>query len=55
MRQQKQEFWPELDLQLQGRQNDDLGGQEGNDKSASAQLVMNWNIYRGGIDVCVAS
>ena len=46
-------FWPELDLQLQGRQNDDLGGQEGNDKSASAQLVMNWNIYRGGIDTAL--
>ncbi len=46
-------FYPEFDLQLQGRQNDDLGGQEGNDKSASAQVVMNWNIYRGGIDTAL--
>jgi len=46
-------FWPELDLQLQGRQNDDLGGQDGNDQSASAQLIMNWNIYRGGIDTAL--
>jgi adhesin transport system outer membrane protein len=46
-------FWPELDLQLQGRQNDDLGGQDGNDQSASAQVVMNWNIYRGGIDTAL--
>lgn len=46
-------FWPEVDLQLQGRQNDDLGGQEGNDKSASAQVVANWNIYRGGIDTAL--
>jgi len=46
-------FWPEVDLQLQGRQNDDLGGQDGNDKSASAQLVANWNIYRGGIDTAL--
>ena len=46
-------FWPEVDLQLQGSQNDDLGGQDGNDKSASAQLVANWNIYRGGIDTAL--
>lgn len=46
-------FWPEVDLQLQGRQNDDLAGQDGNDKSASAQLVANWNIYRGGIDTAL--
>ncbi len=46
-------FYPEIDLQLQGRQNDDLGGQEGNDKSASAQIVANWNIYRGGIDTAL--
>lgn len=47
------EFWPEVDLQLQGRQNDDLGGVDGNDKSASAQIVANWNIYRGGIDTAL--
>ncbi len=46
-------FWPEVDLQLQGRQNEDLGGQDGNDKSASAQIVANWNIYRGGIDTAL--
>lgn len=46
-------FWPEVDLQLQGRQNDDIGGQDGNDKSASAQIVANWNIYRGGIDTAL--
>jgi adhesin transport system outer membrane protein len=46
-------FYPEIDLQLQGRQNDDLGGVDGNDKSASAQIVANWNIYRGGIDTAL--
>lgn len=46
-------FYPQVDLQLQGRQNDDLGGIDGNDKSASAQLVANWNIYRGGIDTAL--
>ena len=43
-------FWPTVDLQLQGRQNDDLGGIDGRDTSASAQVVAQWNIYRGGID-----
>lgn len=46
-------FYPEVDLQLQGRQNDDLSGQEGLDRSASAQIVANWNIYRGGIDTAL--
>lgn len=46
-------FYPQVDLQLQGRQNDDLGGIDGNDKSASAQVIMNWNIYRGGIDTAL--
>lgn len=46
----KSGFYPEVDLQLQGRQNDDLNGIDGNDQSASAQIVANWNIYRGGID-----
>lgn len=43
-------FWPEVDLQLQGRQTQDIGGVDGRDTSASAQIVANWNIYRGGID-----
>lgn len=46
-------FYPELDLQLQGRQNSDLGGVDGNEKSASAQVIANWNIYRGGIDTAL--
>lgn len=46
-------FYPQVDLQLQGRQNDDLGGVDGRDTSASAQVIMNWNIYRGGIDTAL--
>ena len=46
-------FYPQVDLQLQGRQNDDLGGVDGNDKSASAQVIANWNVYRGGIDTAL--
>lgn len=43
-------FYPQLDLQLQGRQSNDFANTVGVDKSATAQVVMNWNIYRGGID-----
>lgn len=44
-------FYPQLDLQLNTRKGDDLGGIEGEDTSASALFVMNWNLYRGGADV----
>ena len=44
-------LYPQLDLQLNGRQGDSLGGVEGRDRSASALLVANWNLYRGGGDL----
>lgn len=44
-------LYPQLDLQLSGRQGDNLGGVEGRDTSAAALVVMNWNLYRGGADV----
>ena len=44
-------LYPQLDLQLNGRQGNDLGGVEGRDRSASALLVANWNLYRGGGDL----
>ena len=44
-------FYPQLDLQLNARQGEDLGGVEGVDKSASALVLLNWNLYRGGADV----
>lgn len=43
--------YPQLDLQLNARTGDDLGGTEGRDTSASALVVLNWNLYRGGADV----
>ncbi len=43
--------YPQLDLQLNARTGHDLGGTEGRDTSASALIVMNWNLYRGGADV----
>jgi outer membrane protein, adhesin transport system len=49
----KSNFYPDLDLQVNGRQGDDLGGVEGRDTSASALVVMNWNLYRGGGDTAL--
>lgn len=47
----KSTLYPEVDLQLQGNYADDANGVESYDKSASALVVMNWNLYRGGGDV----
>lgn len=44
-------FYPQIDLQLNAREGNDLNGVEGRDTSASALVVMNWNLYRGGGDV----
>lgn len=44
-------LYPQFDLQLGARQGHNLGGIEGRDRSASALVVMNWNLYRGGGDV----
>lgn len=48
--QSKAVFYPEVDLQLNARQGHNLGGVEGRDRSATALVVMNWNLYRGGGD-----
>lgn len=47
-------FYPQVDMQLNARQGQDLGGIEGRDTSASALLVMDWNLYRGGADTARA-
>jgi len=44
-------LYPEVDLQLNAAYADDVNGVESYDKSASALVVMNWNLYRGGGDV----
>lgn len=46
----KSTLYPQVDLQLNGRTGSDLGGVKGRDTSASALVVMNWNLYRGGAD-----
>lgn len=47
-------MYPQVDLQLNARQGHDLGGVDGRDRSASALVVVNWNLYRGGADVARA-
>ncbi|MCB1532671.1 MAG: TolC family outer membrane protein [Alphaproteobacteria bacterium] len=44
-------FYPQVDLELNARNGHDLNGVEGRDTSASALVVMNWNLYRGGADM----
>lgn len=46
----KSTMYPQVDLQLNARTGHDLGGVDGRDTSASALAVMNWNLYRGGVD-----
>jgi len=46
----KSAFYPQLDLQLNGREGRDINGVQGRDTNASALVVMNWNLYRGGGD-----
>lgn len=43
-------FLPRVDLQMNARTGNDLGGVEGRNQSAAALVVMNWNLYRGGAD-----
>lgn len=44
-------FYPQLDLEVNANQGHDLDGIEGTNRGASALLVMNWNLYRGGADM----
>ncbi len=50
MEKSKSAFYPKVDLQLNGRSGRNLSSVEGQDTSASALVVMNWNLYRGGGD-----
>lgn len=44
-------FYPQVDFELNGRTGENLGSTEGRDTSASALVVANWNLYRGGADM----
>lgn len=46
----KSAFYPKVDIQANANTGRDIAGVKGQDTDASALLVMNWNLYRGGID-----
>ncbi len=50
-KQTRSTFYPQVDLQLNGTVADDINGVEGVDRGASALVVANWNLYRGGADM----
>ena len=43
-------LYPQVDLQLGTRYSDNVGGIDEDDKSASALITMDWNLFRGGAD-----
>ena len=50
----KSSFYPQVDLQLNATKTNDVSGVDGVDTGASALMVMNWNLYRGGADTARA-
>lgn len=47
----KSTFYPQFDAQLSARHGKNLNGLDGeDDTSAAGLIIMNWNLYRGGID-----
>ena len=50
-KQSKSEYYPELAVELRGRSGEELDGIEGHESELRAEVVMRWNIFRGGIDL----
>jgi adhesin transport system outer membrane protein len=50
-KQANSELYPRFFLELRGRAGDDLDGIPGHETDLRAELVMRWNLYRGGIDI----
>jgi adhesin transport system outer membrane protein len=50
-KQANSELYPKLSLELRGRHGDDLDGVFGRETDLRAEMVMRWNLYRGGIDI----
>ncbi len=48
--QSKSTFYPEVDFEMNFTQGHDINGVEERDRSASALVVANWNLYNGGGD-----
>jgi adhesin transport system outer membrane protein len=43
-------YYPRFGVELGATRGDDIGGTKGRNDSASAMVVMRWNLYRGGAD-----
>ncbi|MEO1018484.1 MAG: TolC family outer membrane protein [Pseudomonadota bacterium] len=51
LRGSRSNFFPRIDAEISGFRGYDQQGLQGSDKSASARVVLNYNLYRGGADV----
>ncbi len=47
----KAEYFPEVGIELRGRTGEDLEGVDGHENELRAEVVMRWNIFKGGIDL----
>jgi len=52
--QTRSSFYPKVNLQVGASAGHDLQGVDGGDSNASALVVANWNLYRGGADIARA-
>jgi adhesin transport system outer membrane protein len=50
IRQQEASLYPDVRLQLSGQNINNPDGRVGTDWDAQAQIVLRWNLYRGGAD-----
>jgi len=48
--QARSEYFPKLEIEVQGRHGFDLDGVRGRESEMRAELVMRWNVFKGGID-----
>lgn len=48
--QARSEYLPKVDLEVQGRHGRDLDGVFGQESEVRAEVVLRWNVFKGGID-----
>jgi len=46
----RSEYLPKIDVELQGRHGQDLDGVRGWESELRAEVVLRWNVFKGGID-----
>lgn len=50
LKQSRSDFLPKVDLELRGRNGYDLDGVEGREEELRAEVILRWNLFKGGID-----